>query len=91
MPSYEYACGDCGSFDAIQSLAFWDRPVACPGCGELAPRALSSPMLAFTATDTTGAPRSAAHASGCGCCSTGRRSKPKAPVAPPSPSFLTRG
>jgi putative FmdB family regulatory protein len=91
MPSYEYACGDCGSFDAIQSLAFWDRPVECPGCGALAPRALASPQRAFKATDTTKAPRSAAHASGCGCCSTGRRTKPKAPVAPPTPSFLTRG
>lgn len=43
MPTYDYACAVCGSFDAIRSIARRDEPADCPGCGQAAPRVLSAP------------------------------------------------
>jgi putative FmdB family regulatory protein len=79
MPSYEYACPDCGGFAATRPLAEYDMPAACPGCGQQAPRALTVPQLAATDSPrrvseavierSANAPRSSgAHGSACGCC-----------------------
>jgi putative FmdB family regulatory protein len=42
MPVYEYECRECGGFSASRPLAQYREPVACPGCGMLAPRVLIS-------------------------------------------------
>ncbi|GAC1533629.1 MAG: zinc ribbon domain-containing protein [Ramlibacter sp.] len=47
MPTYAYACGDCGGFDAIRSMSQRDEPSACPACGAASPRVLAgAPGLA---------------------------------------------
>ena len=47
MPTYDYACGDCGDFDAIRSIARRDEPADCPHCGAASPRVLvAAPQLA---------------------------------------------
>mgnify|MGYP000146124798 CR=1 FL=1 len=47
MPTYDYACGQCGSFDALRSVAMRNQDAACPSCGGVAPRVLASaPALA---------------------------------------------
>ena len=38
MPTYDYACASCGSFDALRPMGQRDLPVACPQCGEQSPR-----------------------------------------------------
>ncbi len=89
MPTYDYACPDCGGFDALRTLARRDEPAACPDCGTSSPRVMvTAPRLALMASGTrdaiatneraSHAPRSsrdqpARHPAGCGCCSTGRR------------------
>ena len=47
MPIYEYQCGRCGErFERIQK--FSDPPVdACPSCGGVVERLLSSPAIQF--------------------------------------------
>ena len=53
MPTYDYACGDCGGFDAIRSMSQRDEPAACPGCGVPAPRVFASaPRLALLDSGT---------------------------------------
>jgi putative FmdB family regulatory protein len=48
MPTYDYACGRCGGFDAIRSLAQRDAPAACPDCGDASQRVLvAAPRLAL--------------------------------------------
>jgi putative FmdB family regulatory protein len=52
MPTYDYACPSCGSFDAIRSLAARNEPYACPGCGTEAPRVfVSAPRLACSSPE----------------------------------------
>lgn len=47
MPTYDYACGRCGGFDAIRSIARRDEPAACPGCGAASARVIvAAPQLA---------------------------------------------
>jgi len=47
MPTYDYACPDCGGFDALRSYALRDDPAVCPDCGAASPRVFSSmPRLA---------------------------------------------
>jgi putative FmdB family regulatory protein len=47
MPTYDYACADCGSFDALRPMSRRDEPAACPGCGIGSPRIFASaPRLA---------------------------------------------
>jgi len=48
MPTYDYACPDCGGFEALRSLAQRDEPCACPDCGANAP-ACSWPRPAWPA------------------------------------------
>ena len=45
MPTYDYECGDCGSFRAKRSLAEFDHDVECPACGGIGRRALAAPTL----------------------------------------------
>jgi putative FmdB family regulatory protein len=48
MPTYDYACADCGGFDAFRSLGERNEPARCPGCGLAAPRVFASaPRLAI--------------------------------------------
>jgi putative FmdB family regulatory protein len=48
MPTYDYACGGCGGFDAIRTLADRNEPAACPDCGSPSPRVFASaPRLAL--------------------------------------------
>lgn len=92
MPTYDYACADCGGFDAFRSLQQRNDPAACPDCGAASPRVMASaPRLALMAGSTRSAietnerarhePKSSReyqrlkHPSGCGCCSTGGKSK----------------
>lgn len=51
MPTYDYACADCGGFDAIRSLAQRDEPAACPDCGGASLRVfVAAPRLALMAS-----------------------------------------
>jgi putative FmdB family regulatory protein len=51
MPTYDYACADCGGFDAIRTLAQRDEPAACPDCGGASPRVfVAAPRLALMAS-----------------------------------------
>jgi hypothetical protein len=48
MPTYDYACGDCGGFDAFRSLADRNEPALCPDCGGASPRVFATaPRLAL--------------------------------------------
>jgi putative FmdB family regulatory protein len=48
MPTYDYACGDCGGFDAFRPLAERNEPAACPDCGAASPRVFATaPRLAL--------------------------------------------
>ena len=52
MPTYDYACADCGGFDALRSLAQRNEPCACPACGAAAPRTfVSAPRLACSSPE----------------------------------------
>jgi len=56
MPTYDYACGGCGGFDTIRSIASRDEPAACPACGAASPRVMSAaPQLAILDAGTRGA------------------------------------
>jgi len=81
MPVYEYACADCGVFDALRPLAQFRDPAPCPRCGRESGRvvasapalgALSGVMRAAYAANERSAhePRStrAGHGMGCACC-----------------------
>ena len=53
MPTYDYDCSQCGSFDALRSVAMRDQAAACPSCGGIAPRIwASAPALALMASST---------------------------------------
>ncbi len=81
MPTYDYDCDTCGLFTAMQPMAAFRDPCACPACGIEAPRAsLSAPGIAgmdparrsalASSEQRASAPRRApaAHPAGCGCC-----------------------
>lgn len=83
MPVYEYQCPDCGTFEALRSMAQYQAPLACPVCAKSAQRILATaPALATLSASTrqahsvnersAHAPRSTAdgghrHGPGCGC------------------------
>jgi len=53
MPTYDYACGGCGGFDAFRSMSQRDEPAACPACGAASPRVFAAaPRLALLDGDT---------------------------------------
>lgn len=61
MPTYEYDCPACGPFDALRPIARRDEAVACPDCGQGAPRVLlTAPALAGTGGSQAVAARRAA-------------------------------
>ena len=48
MPTYDYDCPQCGSFDALRSVSMRNQAAACPACGGPAARILSvAPSLAL--------------------------------------------
>ena len=44
MPTYDYACTDCGGFEAFRSLAQRNDPAVCPDCSAESPRVFVSAM-----------------------------------------------
>ena len=91
MPTYDYACADCGGFDAFRSLADRNQPALCPDCGGASPRVFATaPRLALMDGGTRSAmatnerarhePQRSGdyarlkHPTGCGCCSSAKRS-----------------
>ena len=80
MPIYDYECEQCGPFTAMQPMARFRDPCACPECGtEASRRFLGAPAIASitpggriaheaTQPSTTDPRRSSApHPAGCGC------------------------
>jgi putative FmdB family regulatory protein len=48
MPTYDYACANCGGFDALRPVGARDEPAACPHCAAPSPRVFASaPRLAL--------------------------------------------
>ena len=81
MPTYQYACEDCGPFTAVQKLAAFDQPAGCPVCSALSPRSFGVPDFllgraervsrtadAATPGQASPYPRMRHGAGGCGCC-----------------------
>jgi putative FmdB family regulatory protein len=81
MPTYEYACGDCGEFTALRPMAQRHEPQPCPECGAPAPRVLATaPAFAGLPAAARQAhalnersahepKQSSRHGAGCSCCS----------------------
>ena len=81
MPTYDYACPDCGPFEALRSVSRRDEPGVCRSCGASAPRVLGgAPQLALMPAATRLAvatnerasheprrSRDHQHHAGCGC------------------------
>lgn len=56
MPTYDYHCNACGSFDAFRTVAARNEPAACPDCGTACPRVfVSAPRLACMDSSTRSA------------------------------------
>lgn len=82
MPTYDYACTGCGSFEAYRSMSDRDRPATCPACGQEAPRLVGSaphptsmdPLARRLASqraeniEAAGRYARMRHAAGCRCC-----------------------
>lgn len=88
MPYYDFLCDDCGPFTGFAAMADFDKPCACPECGEMARRALfTAPKLSVVSSSvrrahetnerSAHAPKSTskAHGPGCSCCSGGGSKK----------------
>ncbi|MHB1677413.1 MAG: FmdB family zinc ribbon protein [Sulfuriferula sp.] len=92
MPTYDYQCTDCGSFDLMRRIAERDTPAFCPQCGAQAGRIfIAAPGLASVSASVRLAmatnerashePKSSAsyrHPQGCSCC----KSTPKTSASP---------
>lgn len=46
MPTYTYACRDCGQFDLLRAICGRDELASCPHCGDAATRVFAAPHLA---------------------------------------------
>jgi putative FmdB family regulatory protein len=73
MPVYDYLCPQCGGFAETRPLAEYADPRPCPGCGTIAPRALTIPNLGAGVRErasTSGSQPGGGtrHFSGCACC-----------------------
>lgn len=81
MPTYEYACTGCGTFEFLRPIAERDRDTACPGCGAPAARVVvGGAHLVRTDAATRrligsheraaadGSYRRMRHPAACGCC-----------------------
>ena len=47
MPLYEYECGQCGVFTAMNKISASNQPAECETCGELSRRIISVPHYAL--------------------------------------------
>ncbi len=48
MPTYDYACPECGGFDAFRTLSARNEAAACPDCSTPSPRVFATaPRLAL--------------------------------------------
>ena len=74
MPTYDYDCNRCGSFSESHPISEFDRPQACPACGDPAPRALTMPAIGGSGAEAS-APATPfrSHPGGCACCAAPRR------------------
>lgn len=45
MPSYEFRCVGCGSFEESRSLAEAGSPASCPACASPARRVYTAPVF----------------------------------------------
>ncbi|HSV52104.1 MAG TPA: zinc ribbon domain-containing protein [Burkholderiaceae bacterium] len=53
MPTYDYDCPHCGSFEALRRIALRDEACACPACGMAAARVfVHAPRLELLTGDT---------------------------------------
>ena len=96
MPTYEFECAYCGSFDARRAMAERDTPASCPTCETLSARVIrSAPQLSSLSGVKRSAHavnersahepvRSSAHGAGCGCCS-GKIKLPRSAEAQAAP------
>jgi putative FmdB family regulatory protein len=73
MPNYDYDCTRCGPFSESHPMAEFAQPQSCPGCGDPAPRALTSPAIGGATADAATPSPFRAHAGGCSCCAAPRR------------------
>ncbi|WP_134680458.1 FmdB family zinc ribbon protein [Paracoccus ravus] len=96
MPTYDYICTGCGSFEAYASMADFDKPHDCPWCAGPARRAmLTAPLLAnmdagrrrahATNERSADSPRRS-HGAGCSCCSGGAKKNPSGTLHRPDGS-----
>ena len=82
MPTYDYECPCCGSFEAVRSIDERNLPAACRACGATSHRVVvSAPRLATMSSELRLAfstnerashePKHSSsyrHPSGCSCC-----------------------
>jgi putative FmdB family regulatory protein len=80
MPTYDYACGQCGPFEAFRRMQDRDAAAGCPRCEKPAGRVYlggSVPTLGLGKADAAHAANMAAaqgayarmrHGGSCGCC-----------------------
>ena len=53
MPVYEYLCGDCGAFEAIEPMSRSAEPNDCPACGATSPRVMvTAPSVSLVSQST---------------------------------------
>lgn len=45
MQTYAYACGSCGPFDLVRTIAQRGDPASCPQCGRGGKRVFTAPHL----------------------------------------------
>ncbi|KXW56939.1 zinc ribbon domain-containing protein [Ferrovum sp. PN-J185] len=86
MPTYDFDCPKCGSFDLILKINDRDADQFCPICGEKSVRnIIQAPQFSFMTTDKRTAyeinekashePKLRSHGSNCSCCGSGKQSK----------------
>ena len=101
MPVYDYACPQCGPFEALAPMSAFTDPCDCPVCATRAPRVLlTAPRLAKMdagrrtafATNERSADspkRLSSHGPGCGCCSGGKKKASRTLHRPDGSKSLT--
>ncbi len=89
MPTYDYECLYCGSFEVVRAIDERNLPVECDTCGAACHRVMvAAPRLATMSTDQRIAfstnerashePKHSSnygHPSGCSCCKPNRNNK----------------
>ncbi|MGH7071366.1 MAG: FmdB family zinc ribbon protein [Acetobacteraceae bacterium] len=89
MPLYQYACDDCGSFEAWTGMERANAPCLCPTCGAASARELALPGLnsmngslrkaLVRSEKSSDEPRvvSRSHLANCGCRLCSGRNRPQ--------------